>query len=186
MYDILSITCILNSMTEKEQQCVEIIDRKKCLYFIINEVEKDMDKSYFYDVLCLQRSNSLIFNSRCFFPLNYDENEYFFKNIIVDNGRIAQIFIETKIQPESNLWVKIRKDKILASFRAHKIKSCKNVSDQIQEKLAISLLSNKDLAYTGKIIITYCKKFKNIALYFYSKKFNVLILNCGVIHFQIT
>jgi len=126
-------------MIEKEQQCEAFIESKKCLDFILNEVEKDIDKSFICDVLYLQNSNILIFNSGYNFPLNYNENEYFFTNIMVNTNRITEIFSETKTQSESNLWVKIRNDRISASLKAHKIKSCKDLSIQNQDKLAISL-----------------------------------------------
>ncbi|XP_050062272.1 uncharacterized protein LOC126551923 [Aphis gossypii] len=167
-------------MIEKEQQCEAFIESKKCLDFILNEVEKDMDKSFICDVLHLQNSN-IIFNSGYNFPLNCNENEYFFKNIMVNTNKITQIFNETKAQSESNLWVKIRNDRISASLKAHKIKSCKDLSIQNQNKLAISLLTNKNLGYQGKINVAYGKQFENIALDFYSKSFNTSVIKCGVI-----
>jgi len=57
-------------MIEKEQQCVVFIESKKCLDLIINEIEKNIDKSFICDVLHLQNSNSLILNSDYYFPFN--------------------------------------------------------------------------------------------------------------------
>jgi len=100
---------------------------------------------------------------------------------MVNINRITQIFNETKIQSESSLWVKIRKDRISASLKAHKIKSCRDLSIQNQDKLAISLLTNKDLGYRGKINVAYGKQFENMALDFYSKSLNISVIKCGVI-----
>lgn len=130
-----------------------------------------MDKNFIGDVLQLQNSNSLIFNSGYYFLLNYNENEYFFTNIMVNTKRITQIFNETKIQSESNLWVDIINDRISAGLKAHKIKSCKNLSIQNQDKLAISLLTNKDLGYLGKINVAYGKKFEKHSFRFLFYKF---------------
>lgn len=158
-YNILSIPCILTNMIEKEQQCEAFIESKKCLDFILNEVEKDMDKNFICDVLHLQNSNTLIFNSGYNFPLNCNENEYFFTNIMVNTNKITQIFSEKKVQSENYLWVKIRNDRISASLKAYTIKSCKDLSIKNQDKLAISLLTNKNLGYQGKINVAYGKKF---------------------------
>lgn len=181
MYDILSIPCILANVIEKEQQCEVLVECRKCLEFILDEVEKDMDKSYMYDILCLQNINSKMFDSGCYFPLNYDENEYFFKSIMVDTEKITQIFNETKTQSESNLWVEIRKIRISASIKAHRIKTCKNLSILNQEKLAVSLISEKELGYKGKMNVAYGKKFEDTAVEFYSKQMNVTIIKSGVI-----
>lgn len=52
MYDILSIPCVLTNVINKVQQC-KVLEQckkifKKYLEFILNEVEKDVDKSYVY------------------------------------------------------------------------------------------------------------------------------------------
>lgn len=91
-------------MLEKERQCEAFIESKKCLDFILNEVEKDIDKSYMYNVLCLQSSNSLFINCGSYFPLKCIEYEYYYTYTI----KITEIFCETKAQSDSNLWVKIR------------------------------------------------------------------------------
>jgi len=73
-------------------------------------------------------------------------------------------------------------NRISASVKAHKIKTCKNVSVENQERLAETLLIEKELGHQGKMNVSYGNKYESEAIMFYSKMFsNIIILKCGVI-----
>lgn len=182
-YNILSIPCILSKMIEEEQRCEAYIESKICLEYIIDQVEIDINEIYLYDIFIKQ--NELILNFGCFFPLNYMENEYYSKKIIVNERELMELFNKTKDQSENSLWHEIRNYRISASVKAHKIKSCRNLSVEHQNNLAISLLNENVLGYQGKINVAYGKKYEEEAIESYSKLFGATILKCGiVIHAQ--
>jgi len=60
-----------------------------------------------------------------------------------------ELFNKTKDQSENSLWHKVRNCRISASVKAHKIKTCKNLSIKHQNNLAISLSNEKVLGYQG-------------------------------------
>jgi len=182
-YNILSIPCILSKMIEKEQRCEAYIESKMCLEYIIDQVEININEIYISDILIKQ--NEFILNFGCYFPLNCMENEYYSKRIIVDKFELMELFNKTKDQSENSLWHEVRNCRISASVKAHKIKTCKNLSIEHQNNLAISLLNEKVLGYQGKINVAYGKKYEEEAVESYSKLFGATILKCGiVIHAQ--
>lgn len=182
-YNILSLPCILSKMIEEEQRCEAYIESKMCLEYIIDKVEIDINEIYITDILIKQ--NEFILNFGCFFPLNYMENEYYSKKIIVNEFELMELFNKTKDQSENSLWHEVRNYRISASVKAHKIKTCKNLSVDYQNNLARSLLNEKVLGYQGKINVAYGKKYEEEAVESYYKLFDATILKCGiVIHAQ--
>lgn len=137
-YNILSIPCILSKMIEEEQRCEAYIESKMCLEYIIDQVEIDINEIYISDILIKQ--NEFILHFGCFSPLNCMENEYYSKRIIVIEFELKELFNKTKDQSENSLWHEVRNYRISASVKAHKIKTCKNLSVEYQNNLAISLL----------------------------------------------
>jgi hypothetical protein len=128
-------------MIEEEQRYEAYTESKMCLEYIIDQVENDINKIYISDILIKQ--NELILNSGCFFPLNCMENEYYSKIIIVNECEFIELFNKTKNQSENSLWHKVRNYRISTNAKAHKIKSCKNLSIEHQNNLATSLLNEK-------------------------------------------
>jgi len=69
------------------------------------------------------------------------ENESYSKRIIINEFELMELFNKTKDQSENCLWHEVRNYRISASVKSHKIKSCKNVSVEHQNNLAIFLLN---------------------------------------------
>ncbi|KAL4111922.1 hypothetical protein QTP88_015789 [Uroleucon formosanum] len=98
---------------------------------------------------------------------------------------LMELFNKTKDQSENSLWHEVRNYRISASVKAHKIKTCKNLSVDYQNNLARSLLNEKVLGCQGKINVAYGKKYEEEAVESYYKLFDATILKCGiVIHAQ--
>ncbi|XP_022167833.1 uncharacterized protein LOC111031989 [Myzus persicae] len=171
-------------MIEKEIQSEADIECQRCLLDLLNEVEKSVDIDFLNFILTKQNAYDIALPPMIgsYFPLNLNENKFYMNNIVVDLKQIINIFNETKMQSESSKWKEVRKNRISASVKAHKIKTCKNLSVENQERLAETLLTEKELGYQGKINVSYGNKYESEAIMFYSKMFNnIIILKCGVI-----
>lgn len=171
-------------MIEKgSSQCEIAIECKKCLVELLDEVEDSVSTDFMNIILPKQNSFDIslppIIGS--YFPLNRKQHKFYMNNLIVDSKQIISINNQTKMQSESMYWKYIRKCRISASLKAHRIKTCKDLSFNNQEKLAESLLIDKEMGYQGKINVAYGNKYENEAIEYYNTKFNNTILKCGVI-----
>lgn len=187
-YNILKIPCILSKMIEKESQSEIHIECEKCVQDVINRVEKSLDGEFINIIISKQiKYDKLLSTIGSHFPLNFNQYEYYVKNIFVDPKQIMNIFNETKMQSQSVQWKDVRKCRISASVKAHRIKTCRNLSFENQKKLAESLMVEKEMGHQGKINVAYGNKYESEAIEFYSQLFcNSIILKCGVvIHFKV-
>ncbi|KAF0751704.1 SWIM-type domain-containing protein, partial [Aphis craccivora] len=183
-YKILEIPRILSKMIEKEVKSEVDTECHRCLLDLLNEVEKSVDTDFLNFILTKQNSYDIALPAMIgsYFPLNFNENKFYMNNIVVDSTQIINIFNETKMQSKSKKWTEVRMNRISASIKAHKIKTCKNLSVENQEMLAETLLIEKDLGHQGKMNVSYGNKYESEAIMFYSKMFsNIIILKCGVI-----
>lgn len=72
-------------------------------------------------------------------------------NIYLNSKQIINIFSnEIKMQSQSIQWKYTRKNRISVSVKAHRIKTCKNLSVENQEKLAETLLTKKRIRLSRK------------------------------------
>lgn len=171
-------------MIQKEPpQCEIAIECKKCLVELLDELEESLTTDFMYTIVSKQNSFDINLSQTigsCF-PLNIKEHEFYMNNLIVDCNQIIKINNQTIMQSESVQWKYIRQSRISASVKAHRIKICKDLSFNNQEKLAKSLLIEKELGYRGKINVAYGNKYESEAIECYNTKFNNTIFKCGVI-----
>ncbi|XP_025191600.1 uncharacterized protein LOC112591885 [Melanaphis sacchari] len=171
-------------MIEKNPpQCEIAIECQKCLEELLDEVEESITTDFMYTIVSKQYSFDINFSKKIgsYFPLNIKEHTFYMNNVVVNSQQIISINNQTKMQSESIQWKYIRQSRISASVKAHRIKICKDLSFENQEKLATSLLIDKELGYQGKINVAYGNKYENEAIKYYNTKFNNTILKCGVI-----
>lgn len=182
-YNILEIPCILSKMIEKETQSKIHIECQNYLLDLINSVEKSTDNEFMNIIISKQiEYDNLLPLIGSYFPLISIQYEYFMNNIFVDSKQIMNIFNKTKMQSQSIQWNDIRKNRISASVKAHRIKTCKMLSFENQKKLAESLITEKNMGYQGNINVSYGMKYESEAIEFYTTKYcNNTILKCGVI-----
>jgi len=81
------------------------------------------------------------------FPLNKNEDKFYFNMIVVKKEEVTSIFNSTLEQSNSNKWTEHRKVTISAT-KYHKIKICKNMSAENQQKI-VEIISN-DVKLIGK------------------------------------
>lgn len=115
------------------------------------------------------------------FPLNLIEHSYFYENIYVDENRIKLIFNQTLGQSYSQSWTQIRKMRISASSKAHKIKTLRNISEESQNKLAITLLSESIIVGKGASNIQYGQHTEDKAFNVFCEMYNVEVIKSGLI-----
>ncbi|KAL4084013.1 hypothetical protein QTP88_029329 [Uroleucon formosanum] len=183
-YNILEIPCILSKMIGKEPPLCDIaIECEKCLVELLDEVEESITTDFMYFIISKQNSFDINLSQikGFYFPLNIKEHEFYMNNVVVDSKQIISINNQTKMQSESIQWKYIRQSRISASVKAHRIKICKDLSFENQEKLAKSLLIDRDLGHQGKINVAYGNKYESEAIEYYNTQFNNTILKCGVI-----
>jgi len=112
--------------------------------------------------------------------LNEHEHNFFYKNIIVNTETIKLIFSQTLDQSKNVVWSEYRKLRILASMKAHKIKTLKSLTQENQNKLALSFLHETVVKGKGASNMLYGLETENKANTF-SSLYNVEVIKSGLI-----
>lgn len=182
--NILNISCSLSNILKEET--ISQIDRecKNCVNSIINQIEFDLmvnlNKAHVSSILFKQNQHFKIQNS-VVFPLDLSNHDFYFKNICINKSKIFEIFIQTIGQSENEQWKRERKIRLSASMKAHKIKSCKNWSNDGLEQLANTLLLDSNLGKRGNINTKYGQEMEKIALNKFKMLYGKEVLKCGLI-----
>lgn len=115
------------------------------------------------------------------FPLNVDEHNFFYTNIFVNTETMKLIFSQTLDQSKNIVWSEHRKLRISASLKAHKIKTLKNVTQENQNKLALSLIHETVIKGKGASNMLYGLETENKAYNMFSSTYNVEVIKSGLI-----
>jgi len=144
-YDILSINCGVNKMIQEELMSEDDRECKMCLNEIIDSIEMEeifmKNDRLMNSVLENQSSCDHSYVTQLIkFPLNKNEDKFYFNMIVVKKEEVTSIFNSTLEQSNSNKWTEHRKVRISAT-KCHKIKICKNMSAENQQKI-VEIISN--------------------------------------------
>jgi len=141
-YEILAIPCGLSKLIKIEIRSEADRECKKCLEYIVTKLEHEETETKKNVIVNnifqnqLQKENNIC--NICF-PLNKNEHTFFFSKVKVTNDVMKKIFNATIDQSKSVAWMKERSIRISAT-KAHKIKTCKCISDENLVKLANTML----------------------------------------------
>lgn len=130
--NILSINCGVNKLIQEELLSEDDRECKICLNEIIDSIEMNeifmKNDRLMNSVLKNQTSCDHSYVTQLVkFPLNKNEDNFYFNMIVVKNEEVKFIFNSTLEQSNSNKWIEQRKVTISAT-KCHKIKICKNMS----------------------------------------------------------
>lgn len=181
--NILDIHCSLSTVLKEE--CLSATERecKKCISFIINQLEFDftveLNQIHLSTILYAQKLNMITLNLNMF-PLDLKVHNFYYLYINIDDSKMMQVFNST-INQSNDLWKRERYFRLSASAKAHKIKTYRNWSDKGLLILCSTLLKENKLGKQGKINVTYGQQNEPIALEVFKQMYNKDVLNCGLI-----
>lgn len=181
-YEILAIPCGLSKLIKIEISSEADRECKKCLEYIVTKLEleeTETTKNVIVNNIFqnqLQKENN-IFNI-CF-PLNKNEHTFFFSKVKVTNYGLKKIFNATLDQSKSVDWIKERSIRISAT-KAHKIKTCKCISDENLVKLANTMSIDTNLIGKAAINTAYGLRTEGVAIEAYNKMFKVKTVRAGL------
>lgn len=114
------------------------------------------------------------------FPLNQNIHNMYFSNVVVTHDKIKLIFNETIEQSHSVQWKKHRLIRISAT-KCHKIKTCKNLSEDSQTHIAEII--SKELNLFGKAAVNtaYGLHTEKAAFEVYCEMFNKITIKSSLI-----
>lgn len=85
------------------------------------------------------------------------------------------------MQSESKIWNDLRKYRLSASVKAHKIKTYKTWTEVGLKNLAINICKEVKLGKQGNINVSYGQRTEAIALETYKNEYKKIILKCGLV-----
>jgi len=184
-YNILSINCGVNKLIQEELLSEDDRECKMCLNEIIDSIE--MEEIFMKNDRLM---NSVVENQSSYdhsyvtqlikFPLNKNEDNFYFNMVVVKKEEVKSIFNSTLEQSNSSKWTEHRKIRISAT-KCHKIKICKNMSAENQQKI-VDIISN-DMKLIGKAALNtaYGTQTEMTAIETYCEMFNKKTIKAGLI-----
>lgn len=183
-HHILSLPCSLSynlcseQRSEVDRQCSYVLNN------IIDNIEQDFkyetNNDYLSHIIIkqVQSDFSKFYSS---FPLIFKEHTYYYENIYVNEMMIKSIFNQSLDQSHNLSWIKNRKMRISASLKAHKIKTLRNMSEEGQNKLAISLLNETVIIGKGASNMQYGLKTENKAFKVFCDLYKIDVIKSGLV-----
>lgn len=114
------------------------------------------------------------------FPLNQNIHKIYYSDVVVTHDKIQIIFNETIEQSHSDQWKKYRSIRISAT-KCHKIKTCRNLSEEGQTRIAEVISEDLNLFGKAAVNTAYGLNTENVAFEVYCEMFNVVTIKCGLI-----
>lgn len=182
--NILKIPCSLSRMIKEESISEVERECKSCIDSIIDQLECEIiirRNRVFMSSIFYKQNQHIESQNYVIFPLNFKEHNFFFEKICISQSVMFDIFNQTINQSECERWNIERKLRLSASVKAHKIKTCKNWTDEGLKHLANILLKENKLGKTGNLNVNYGKKTEGLAIECFKTLTGKDIIKCGLI-----
>jgi len=183
-YNILSIPCSLSILIKEELISEEDRQCNNCLNDIINKLEKEeirlKNVQYINNIIRYQLCNITYNLQPSNFPLNQNIHNIYYSDVVVTHDKIQTIFNETIEQSHSDQWKKYRSIRISAT-KCHKIKTCRNLSEEGQTRIAEVISEDLNLFGKAAVNTAYGLNTENVAFEVYCEMFNAVTIKCGLI-----
>lgn len=183
-YNILSIPCSLSILIKEELISEEDRQYNNYLNDIINKLEKEeirlKNVQYINNIIRYQLCNITYNLQPSNFPLNQNIHKIYYSDIVVTHDKIQIIFNETIEQSHSDQWKKYRSIRISAT-KCHKIKTCRNLSEEGQTRIAEVISEDLNLFGKAAVNTAYGLNTENVAFEVYCEMFNAVTIKCGLI-----
>lgn len=164
--------------SEEDRQC------NNCLNYIINKLEEEeirlKNNQFMNNIIKYQLCNITYNLQPSNFPLNQTIHKIYFSDVVVTHEKIKMIFNETIGQSHSDQWKKHRSIRISAT-KCHKIKTCKNLSEEGQTHIAKVISEDLNLFGKAAVNTAYGLNTENVAFEVYCEMFNSVTIKCGFI-----
>jgi len=182
-HNILAIPCSVSRNIYEEERTE--IDRicSNTLFNIIDTIDEqlEIEKNAVHLSHLIKNQAHNEASNYSIFPLNSVEHIFFYTHISVNADTIKHIFNQTLDQSQNIFWLEYRKFRISASSKAHKIKTLKSTSEESKNKLAISLINEKEIKEKGASNVLYGLQTENKAFTLFSSSYNVDVIKSGLI-----
>lgn len=182
-HNILQLPCSLTRNLHEENRSETVRLCSNILNNIISTIETDFrneqNNKHLISIIKKQIQLDILYYYA--FPLNGHEHNFFYKNIIVNTETIKLIFSQTLDQSKNVVWSEYRKLRISASMKAHKIKTLKSITQENQNKLALSFLHETVVKGKGASNMLYGLETENKAFNTFSLLYNVEVIKSELI-----